>query len=113
MEGSTCRTLNNFLPKQEGCLWTGRKNEGFPKPWKSYLPQELLPEIAGRYACEVLSAANFTSDITIKVGSLEHHSHHDHCLRHRKTQSLISTTVPVTPRICHWVEGIHSPAISL
>lgn len=72
---------------------------GFPKPWKTYLPQELLPKIVGCHACQVLSTANFTPDITIKVGSLKHHSHHNHRLRHRKIQSLIYTALPVTYRI--------------
>lgn len=60
---------------------------GFPKPWKSYLPQELLAKIAGRHAGQVLPAANFAPDVTIEVGSLENYSHYNHCLGHRKSCS--------------------------
>lgn len=71
---------------------------GFPKPWRSHLPQELLPQIAGGHACQVLSATHFTPDVTIKVGSLKHHSHHHHCLRQRRTQSVIDSTLSVRHR---------------
>lgn len=53
---------------------------GIPEPWRPHLPQELLAQVAGCHAGQVLPAANLTPDVSIEVGSLQHHPHHHHCL---------------------------------